>query len=54
MFLLFLIFQQQGSMYERLEQVEKGQARLEGVVSTINFNNPAVPVNQSKEQRDQR
>ena len=40
MFLLYLIFQQQANIFERLEGVEKGQARLEGVVSTINYNNP--------------
>ena len=41
MFLLYLIFQQQANIYDRLSSVEKGQARLEGVVSTININNPS-------------
>ena len=40
MFLLYLIFQQQANIFDRMENVEKGQARLEGIVSTINFNTP--------------
>lgn len=51
MFLLYLIFQHLGTIDDKISHVETSQARLEGVVSTINFNNPAIPVNKTKEQR---
>jgi hypothetical protein len=51
LFLLYLIFQQQGNIYDRMTRVEIGQARLEGVVSVINANNPAAPINKSKNER---
>lgn len=54
MLFLFLILQEQATISSRLERVEIAQSKLEGIVSMINANNPAVSANQSKQKNQSR
>jgi hypothetical protein len=51
MLLLYLIFNHLGILDSKVSDIAVGQARMEGVVSSISVNNPAAPINKPKADR---
>ena len=48
MLLLFLIFNHLDRIDDKVAMLSVQQAKMEGVISTINFNNPPSPINRHK------